>query len=248
MMRFKYIPLLVALATVGCAKDTLQQLCVSEENTFDIEQVSNLEDAWGWSGLRDAINLEYDVSQLDPNGSWRISSVEVLVLIAESEFAGMPSQVNLQVEIYDSSNPGQVEPWTVLQTLNKNELNWDRVVLPAPPSGPVDELSGFFPTEQVQYQAWWEFDFSSIIPETGMQSPSFTVAVHWPDSSYPTLGYSEFNRPCSANWTNYDRAYPEHGYTGAGWGNNGERFGSDVCNWPMFKVNVEKRETSNLCP
>ena len=101
----------------------------------------------------------------------------------------MPSQVNLQVEIYDSSNPGQVEPWTVLQTLNKNELNWDRVVLPAPPSGPVDELSGFFPTEQVQYQAWWEFDFSSIIPETGMQSPSFTVAVHWPDSSYPTLGY-----------------------------------------------------------
>ena len=87
-MRFTYIPLLVALATVGCAKDTLQQLCVSEENTFDIEQVSNLEDAWGWSGLRDAINLEYDVSQLDPNGSWRISSVEVLVLIAESEFAG----------------------------------------------------------------------------------------------------------------------------------------------------------------
>ena len=47
MMRFTLFPLLVGLMTAGCAKDTLQQLCVSEENTFDIEQVSNLEDAWG---------------------------------------------------------------------------------------------------------------------------------------------------------------------------------------------------------
>ena len=122
-MRFTIFPLLVGLMTAGCAKDTLQQLCVSEENTFDIEQVSNLEDAWGWSGLRDAINLEYDVSQLDPNGSWRISSVEVLVLVAESEFSSLPAQLNLQVEIYDSPNPAQTQPYAVQQTLSKDALN-----------------------------------------------------------------------------------------------------------------------------
>jgi hypothetical protein len=236
------------LLSTGCAKDTLQQLCVSEENTFDIEQVSNLEDAWGWKGLRDAINLEYDVSDLNPADSWRISSVEVLVMVSESDFSIMPSQLDLAIEIYDSPDPSQVSPWTVKQRLDMDALDWERVVLPAPPSGAVDELSGLFPTDQTQYKAWWSFDFSSIIPETGMESPSFSVAVHWPDSSYPTLGYSEFNRPCSGNWTNYDSAEPTHGYTGAGWGNNGERFGSDVCNWPMFKVNVEKRQTSNVCP
>jgi hypothetical protein len=239
---------LLTLLTAGCAKDTLQQLCVSEENTFDIEQVSNLEDAWGWLGLRDAINLEFDASSLNQTGTWRISSVEVLVLVAESEFNTLPSQIELELEVYDAPDPAAAQPWSVRQTLDKNALEWERVVLPAPPSGPVDELSGLFPTEQVQYQAWWSFDFSSIIPETGMTSPAFSVAVHWPTSSYPTLGYSEFNRPCSGNWTNYDRSEPTHGYTGAGWGNNGERFGSDVCNWPMFKVNVEKRETSNVCP
>lgn len=236
------------ILTAGCAKDTLSQLCVSEENTFDIEQVSNLEDAWGWLGLRDAINLSYDSSGLSHEGTWRVSSVDVLVLIPQSEFSNSAQNLQLEIEVFDSASPGSAVAWKVRQTLDVNALNWELITLPAPPSGAVDALTGLIPTEQGQYQAWWSFDFSTIIPETGMSSDDFSVAIYWPTSSYPTLGYSEFNRPCSSNWTNYDSAQPTHGYTGAGWGNNGERFGSDVCNWPMLKVNVEKRDTSRECP
>ena len=240
---------LCVFTLTACAKDELMQVCVSKENTFDIEEVSSLEDAWGWLGLRDAINLSYDTSELSAIGTWRVSSVDVLVLVPESEFNNLPSTLELVVEVYDSTDPGQSAPWKVRQSLSPNDLTWERVVLSQEPSGAVsdDPFASFEPKERAQYKAWWNFDFASTIPETGMSSTDFSVAVHWLSSSYPTLGYSQFNRPCSGNWTNYDGAYPSHGLTGDGWGNNGVRFGSDVCNWPMLKVNVERRDEGTNC-
>ena len=63
---------LCVFTLTACAKDELMQVCVSKENTFDIEEVSTLEDAWGWLGLRDAINLTYDTSELSATGTWRV--------------------------------------------------------------------------------------------------------------------------------------------------------------------------------
>ena len=44
-------------------------------------------------------------------------------------------------------------------------------------------------------RAWWTFDFSSVVPESGMNSETFLVSVFWQVRS-PAVGYSRYNRPC----------------------------------------------------
>ncbi len=114
---------LCVFTLTACAKDELMQVCVSKENTFDIEEVSTLEDAWGWLGLRDAINLTYDTTDLSPTGTWRVSSVDVLVMVPESEFNNMSDSLTLVVEVYDSQDPSQSTPWKVRQTLSPSDLS-----------------------------------------------------------------------------------------------------------------------------
>ena len=34
-----------------------------------------------------------------------------------------------------------------------------------------------------------------------------SIAIAWLGSDYPLVGYSQFERPCTDNWTNYDTAF-----------------------------------------
>ena len=40
---------------MGCAEDVLSRLCIDDDATFDIEEVSVLEDAMGEPGTHDAV-------------------------------------------------------------------------------------------------------------------------------------------------------------------------------------------------
>ena len=55
----------LAMVTMGCAEDVLSRLCIDDDATFDIEEVSVLEDAMGEPGTHDAVIVGYDSSQLE---------------------------------------------------------------------------------------------------------------------------------------------------------------------------------------
>lgn len=240
-MKQPYVNLyFIAVGTVvlfsGCAQDSLGRWCTFEQSSFDIEQVSVLEDAMGEVNVHDAIVLDYDTSNLSPDSTWRVGTVEALVMIPESQFEAYPDSITLSVEVFDSSNPNLSTPWVIEQTLDKRNLNWESVTLSSP------DLA----TEYQQKQAWWSFDFTGVIPETGMTSSTYMVGLYWKSANLPAIGYSNFNRPCDRNWTDYS--------DGFGWILNSERFnGLDMvdpnsCNWPMLRVNVEVREERINCP
>ena len=77
--------LALALVTMGCAEDVLSRLCIDDDATFDIEEVSVLEDAMGEPGTHDAVLVGYDPSQLEEGASHGVS-VDVLVMIPASQF------------------------------------------------------------------------------------------------------------------------------------------------------------------
>jgi hypothetical protein len=220
----------------GCAQDSLGRWCTFDESSFDIEEVSVLEDAMGEVNVHDAIVLDYDVSSLSENATWRVGSVDVMIMVPQSQFAQYPESITLAVEVFDTANPKMVTPWVVEQVLNKDDLNWEDVTLTSP------DLQ----TELTQKQAWWSFDFTDVIPETGMTSTTYMVGLYWRAGNLPSVGYSNFNRPCERNWTDYS--------DGLGWILNSERFTGlgtsqpNSCNWPMLRVNVEVREERSDCP
>ncbi len=225
-----------ALFISGCAQDSLGRWCTFDESSFDIEEVSVLEDAMGEMNVHDAIVLDYDTSNLAPEATWRVGTVEALVMIPQSQFDSYPESITLAVEVFDASNPTLAAPWVIEQTLDKAALNWESVTLSSP------DLA----TEYQQQQAWWSFDFTDVIPETGMTSSTYMVGLYWRAGNLPTIGYSNFNRPCDRNWTDYS--------DGFGWILNSERYNGlglvdpNSCNWPMLRVNVEVREERSNCP
>lgn len=219
----------------SCAEDSLTFVCVNEDATFDIEEVSTLEDAMGFPSGHDAIMLDYDSSNLPDTGSWRVSSVDVLLMIPDAQFDYYPNNIQLGVEVFDGENPTNAPRWVITQTIDVASLQWELVTLRQPDSD----------TPRQQRTAWMRFDFSETIPETGMSSTTFVVGAQWSSSTLPTIGYSNFNRPCNRNWTLYDDI--------EGWVLNSERddlFGlldPNSCNWPMLRVNVEERHKANTC-
>jgi hypothetical protein len=217
--------------------------CSEVVTAFDIEEISSLQDAVSphlaslhplgiynpW--YRDALILDYIVPEAGEGESWRISAVNVLITVAAVRFDMHPDGLPLTVEVFDSSDPRVVPGWSVTKLVNLDELTWSDYVLPADAA-----ISGTF-LEHNQKGAWMRFDMTDIIPETGMSSSQFVVGVQWDMLSQVAIGYSNFNRACDRNWTEWD--------PGSGWQLNGDASTSDHCSWPMLQVELEHTYTED---
>ena len=225
--------LLASLATLlACQDEPLLQLCVEEEPGFDIEELSILEDATDFASGRDAITVRFDPSTLPDKATWRVATVDVLLMIPASQFAFYPEGVGLTLEVFDADDPTQVQPWRVSQVLDKSALSFEEVELRTPDNA----------TELRQMRAWWRFDFRDVIPTEGMTASRFLVGAAWAPSGLPAIGYSNYNRSCSENWTQYPDTQQ--------WVLNSEldqSAGENTCSWPMLRVNVETRVEAEDC-
>jgi hypothetical protein len=205
--------------------------CIVEEKAFDIEEYSSLEDAFALAGIQDAIVLDFNQPNLQVDETWRIKSVEVLAMVPNSMFDMFPDSYELTVEIYNGTSPGNGTPYTKTQAMVMGDLNWETVTLSNP-------ATAYEPTQR---RAWWTFDFEEQLPLTNAANASYTIGVKWASRSLPTVGYSNYNRACSKNWTN----------SGSGFRNNGDNHSDSAdnqCSWPMMRVQLEKRTYSQeLC-
>ena len=218
--------------------------CSEVVTAFDIEEVSELQDAVSpfladleaargifrpW--YRDALILNYRVPELGEGESWRISAVDVLVMVATERFDSFADGLPLTVEVYDAADPRVVPAWAVTTTVQKNELSWDNYALPFDAA-----ISGSF-SEFTQKGAWLRFDMTEVIPETGMTSEEFVVGIQWEVLSQVAVGYSNFNRACDRNWTELE--------LGSGWNLNGVPGETPTCSWPMLRVEIEHTYTED---
>jgi len=214
----------------GCSSDhSLGSLCGAPQRGFDITEASVLQDTQGYWGMHDAVVLSFDTSSLPAGAAWRVKSVEIMPMIGDSSFSSYVDGQAVSVEVWDDDNPLTATPWTVTQTFRKDELEWSDVYLSSPAST----------FEFNQKQAWWRFGFDDVIPTTGMAGETYLVGVSWPSDSVPTLGYSNFNNPCDANWTDYA--------DGFGWVLNTGTTSGNECSWPMLRVNLEVLQVASEC-
>lgn len=189
------------------------------------------------------LNYTGPVAPEHPGGelAWGVKDVYVLVMIADSEFNTYPTTHELEVQVFDSADLRGVEPFRVRQALDPSQLTWSIHTFAGEPTGATSDFPFF--KDLVYHWAWWKFDFSTVIPPTGMSSTTYGVAVSWVSGDRPLVAYSDFNRTCAENWTNYDDAVPGHSLSGTGWEPNDIRFDTNICNWPMLKVSIERRES-----
>ena len=200
--------------------------CGEDFVAFDIEDVSTLQDAVNYpmgSWSHDAVILNWDDSQLSPDQTWRISAVEALVMIPTALFNSFPDDQVLNIEVFDGNNPTTATRWSASRPLIKSELSWSDYTLP------FDAYHASIYNEFQQKGAWLRFDMTDQIPESGMSSSTFVTGIWWTDPGLVRVGYSNFNRDCSKNWTDY----------GSGWILNTELSGQYTCSWPMLKVEIE---------
>jgi hypothetical protein len=190
--------------------------CTENSVGFDIEEVSNLQDAFGLPYVRDGLTLELD---LNTDERWRPTNVEVLVMFPDWFYDFYDDSNRLTIHVYDSENPTGSTPYSSSKTIIKSEHTWESILL-----GPDADWSGSDPQQR---GAWIDFDFSSIIPENGFDSSRYFVAVEWDQVGFPYVGYSNFELNCTQNWTDY---------SDGSWRQNE---GQD-CSWPMFKIEVER--------
>ncbi len=223
------LPLGLFAASTACVSDTgLTGICGVPTRGFDIEEASSLEDAQAYLGMHDAVVFDYDSSTLPPGAGWRVRSVEILPMIPATDFDFFQDGQYVSVEIFDASDPFAT-PYTVTQQFFKDDHEWEDISLFAPTTAPVG----------THKQSWWRFGFEGTIPTTGMVGPDYMVSVVWNDGASPPLGYSNFNRPCSANWTDYA--------DGRGWVLNSGLLSDSECSWPMLRVNIEVLEQAVEC-
>ena len=200
--------------------------CAEATVAFDIEEVSTLQDAVsysvaGWS--QDAVVLNFDNSGLTADQTWRVSAVEVLVLISDAHFPNFSDGQEIHIQVFDADNPNAATPWTMTKSIVRSEHQWTSYTLPNDAwfAGTYGELQ--------QKGTWVRFDTRTVIPSSGMTSPSFLTGVMWQPPGMVKVGYSNFNQDCGVNWTNY----------GSGWELNGENPDYFGCSWPMMRVEVE---------
>ena len=201
--------------------------CTEELNAFDIEDVSTLQDAMSetmGNCQKDAVMIDFGQEGINSDVTWRVSAVDILIMIPEEKVSMFQDGQLMRVEVFDSNDPREVEPYIQEMEVNRVDLQWTLYTLPE------DAAHASQTGEYNQYGAWLRFDFLDIIPETGMNSRRFVVSVDWPDPGEVAVGYSNFNRSCAANWTDY----------GEGWVLNSERAGDYQCSWPMLRVQEER--------
>ena len=202
--------------------------CTEEFVGFDIEQVSTLQDAVEHSDAHwshDAVVIHFDDTVLYPNQTWRVSAVEILVLIPDSEFATFVDGQLIHIMVIDANDPQYTTPWTFTLPVVRSQLTWSDYVLPSDAyySGPLGQFN--------HKGAWLRFDTTSTIPVSGMTSSDFIVATFWEPYSAVQVGYSNFNQDCSKNWTIY----------GSNWDLNSQNTNYNACSWPMFRVEFETK-------
>lgn len=207
-------------AAIGCTNEGgITNLCGQDANGFDITEASVLQDAQGFTGLHDAVILEVPDGVVPEGAVWRVKLVEVLAMVPSSEFDGEDGGEKLTIEVWDGDDPTASAPFRRTEAFDPASLTWEHVELTNP-----DEA-----TELSQESAWWSFDFSEVTPTTGFTHDRYLVGVAWKTET-PDVGYSNYNRDCDANWSDYG--------DGAGWILNGANSGSE-CSWPMLRVGLE---------
>ena len=212
--------------------------CTDTVTAFDIEEVSALQDAVSpflaanetamgifspW--YRDALILDYTVPTSGEGESWRISAVYALIMVPSGRFDTFADGQPLTVEVFDSNDPRTVMGWTKTEPVVKGDLEWSDYTLPFDAA-----ISGSF-SEFDQKGAWMRFDMTGVIPETGMSADQFVVGIQWETMSQVAVGYSNFNRACNRNWTEWE--------LGSGWNLNGTSDTDLGCSWPMLRVEIE---------
>ncbi len=219
-----FLPLLA-----GCQDYNLTQICDATDPSFDIEEVSSLEDAVGPGFVEnDGVVLDYDLDALPTDGVWRVMNVDILLMVPQVRFDVWPDgkEMTVSVTIADDPTDSEALYWSVTQAAVKDSLSWEEHVFTQPSAE----------TSETDYmRAWWTFDFEELTSGHGTTEPQFFVDLAWTDdSTSPQVGYSNYNNACDRNWTIYSDA--------EGWVLNSERpggGGSDAtCSWPMFRVNT----------
>ena len=191
--------------------------CTESTTAFDIEEVSGLQDAFGLPHVRDGLMLEVPEEDLSGGKSWRPKSVEVLVMYPEWYFDWYDDSNSLSVHFYPSATPSS-QPYSQTIQIKKNQLDWQPITLPYDADWSGDDRD--------QIGAWLTFDLTSIIPAEGFEFTEYFVSLEWDSMGYPNVGYSNFELPCTQNWTDYSNG----SYT--------QNSGTD-CSWPMLKIEIE---------
>lgn len=221
------------IALVGCGSDhQVTQLCSRDEAGFDIEEASALEDAQSYPNMHDAVILEYDLSEMPAGATWRVKAVEIMPMVPTNGFDSFSDGQEVTVEIWDADDPESSDPYVVTRVFEKDDLTWEDVRLTDPTEAVALE----------QQQAWWTFDFSDVIPTSGLMGPEYLVSVSWTSDALPALGYSNFNNSCARNWTDAD--------DGFGWELNSTGLADadmNTCSWPMLRVSLEVIEEQEFC-
>lgn len=227
-MRLALVTTLLALG-IACVSDHgVTGLCGTPVQGFDIEEASVLQDAQAYWDMHDAVILDIDDAEIPVGANWRVKSVEIMPMIGATEFTWYTDGQTVTVEVWDADDPHGT-PYRVSQVFRVDEHEWDDTYLSNPTTA----------WEYNQKQTWWSFDFSETIPTTGMTGPRYLVGVAWDSSAQPALGYSNFNRACSLNWTDYA--------DGRGWVLNSSAGSGDECSWPMLRVHLEVLEEAEVC-
>ncbi len=228
-MRSLAVVLYALIFASGCASDQgITSICSRSEDGFDIQEASILEDAQSYPFMHDAVVLDFDVNDLPEDATWRIKTVEVMPAIPDDVFDSWNGGDTLTVEVFDGDNP-YADGWSVTQRLDKSALEWSDVRLDS-------ATSTLYPDNQI---AWWPFDFSQTIPQSGMTCTNCLVGVAWGASATPPMGYSNYNRPCAKNWTDYA--------DGFGWIANEDLDAGGSCSWPMLRVTLEVLQERPNC-
>ena len=221
--------------TLACSEYEISQMCTDNEPAFDIEDVSTLEDATGsqfaWF-VSDGVMLDVpDYDSLPEGAQWRVLSVDVLLAVPASQYEGTSNQSTpwdisrLRVDIIDGSDPNDssATTWYKQQQLSPTTLEWE--------THRFEDTAGLV-SEADYYTGWWNFSFAAATSGMFIEGDQYFVGLTWPDYEHPEVGYSYFNRPCSANWQiNDGQDY---------WTQNSTTSSDpDSCSWPMFRVNTE---------
>lgn len=192
--------------------------CIESSTAFDIEEVSELQDAFGLPRVQDGLTLTVDTDSMESGHSWRPVAVQVLVMYPSWYFDSYDDSNDLTVNFFPSPRP-MGTPISKSLRVRKAELEWEDLRLPADA-----DWSGH---DRDQVSAWLEFDLSDVVPEEGYTQPEYFVSLSWDNQGYPNVGYSNFELNCAQNWTDY------------GGGSYVQNSGQD-CSWPMLKIEIEQ--------